>query len=54
MPPPRLERGSLPPEGNALSTELWGYTEILPSFMPTTNGKSGKALRDILRSAHDN
>lgn len=24
MPPPRLERGSLPPEGNALSTELWG------------------------------
>lgn len=24
VPPPRLERGLLPPEGNALSTELWG------------------------------
>jgi hypothetical protein len=25
IPPPRLERGSLPPEGSALSTELWGH-----------------------------
>jgi hypothetical protein len=24
IPPPRLERGLLPPEGSALSTELWG------------------------------
>ena|GEM_PF-2642375 len=24
VPPPRLERGLLPPEGSALSTELWG------------------------------
>ena len=27
MPPPRLERGSLAPEANALSTELWGQCE---------------------------
>ena len=33
VPPPRLERGFLPPEGNALSTELWGRLtsrQILP------------------------
>jgi hypothetical protein len=26
IPPPRLERGLLPPEGSALSTELWGLS----------------------------
>jgi hypothetical protein len=34
MPPPRLERGFLPPEGNALSTELWGRWNRSGGILP--------------------
>ena len=33
VPPPRLERGLLPPEGSALSTELWGHF-VIPKILP--------------------
>ena len=35
VPPLRLERRSLPPEGNALSTELWG---LAPEFYHERQG----------------
>ncbi len=36
MPPPRLERGYLPPEGSALSTELWGRKNHIIMYMDFT------------------
>ena len=34
IPPPGLEPGSLPPEGNALSTELWGLARLVYHSRP--------------------